>query len=150
MSLKLGIVILVVAAALFVAALVAGGTQDGNGSADRDRNGVLDRLIEAAGDPASVEPSDVAAGCFSDDDPARLVFTGGCTLTVTNESGIKVLRLVTDQPVRITAPAPEGDTTVDAESDPGEEESVAVGDGETEIGLGCGFGATCTARIVTG
>jgi len=150
MSLKVAIIILVVVVALFVAVLVAGGTQDGNGSAGSDSNRVLDRLTEAAGDPASVQPEDVEADCFSDDDPALLTFTGGCTLTVTNDSGIKVLRLVTDQPVRISAPAPEGDTTVDADTDPGEVESVAVGDGETAIALGCGFGATCNARIVSG
>jgi len=63
-----------------------------------------------------------------------------------------VLRLVTDRPVRIVAPAPRGDTEVEATADPGDEESVAVGDGETQIGLGCqaGLGATCNARIVTG
>jgi hypothetical protein len=150
MSLKVGIVILVAVVALFVAALVAGGAQDGNGSAERDRNGVLDRLTEAAGDPAGVKPSDVAADCFSDDDPARLTFVGGCTLTVSNDTGIKVLRLVTDTPVRIVAPAPRGDTEVEATADPGDEESVAVGDGETRIGLGCeaGLGVPCNARIV--
>jgi hypothetical protein len=152
MSVKVGIIILVVVAALFVGALVAGGTHDGNGSAKSDRNGALDRLTEAAGDPASVKPGDLRGDCVSEDDPTLLTFTGGCVVTVTNDSGIKVLRLVTDQPVTISAPAPRGDSTVEADVDPGDEQSVAVGDGETEVGIACraGINVPCNARIVTG
>lgn len=152
MNVKVGIIILVVVAVLFVGALVAGGTHDGNGSAKSDRNGVLDRLTEAAGDPASVKPEDVRADCLSEDDPTLLTFTGGCTVTVTNDSGIKVLKLVSDQPVTISAPAPRGDSTVEADVDPGDEQSVAVGDGDTEVGIACraGINVPCNVRIVTG
>jgi hypothetical protein len=151
MSLKVVIVVLVVITGIFVALLVVGGTQDGTGSAGSERNGIVDRIGDAAGGAATIEPDQVETDCRTADDPALLQFTGSCDLVVHNDGkSLKVLRLVSGQAMTVVAPAPEGDSEVTAKPDPNEETAVGVGEGDTDVSLGCvGFNATCLVRIVT-
>jgi hypothetical protein len=151
MSLKAAIVVLVVITGIFVAVLVVGGTDGGKGSAGSEKNGIVDRIGEAAGGAATIEPDQVDATCKTPDDPSLLQFTGGCALLVHNDGkSLKVLRLVSAQAITVEAPAPEGDSTVTATPDPNEETAVGVGEGDTGVALGCvGFNATCFVRIVT-
>jgi hypothetical protein len=148
MNVKLAAVVLALIVVLFVVALAVGGSQD-EGS-PTDRNSVIDRLGDAAGDPAALPLENLSAGCVSEDDPTLLLFDGGCTIVAQNDDDLRVLRLQTDSPIEVEAPAPEGDTDVEAEFDPGEEATVAIGEGEIEVELSCGagFGGGCSVRIV--
>ena len=147
MSLKVGIVVGVVIAVLFVGVLALGGS-DGEGSAAEETEqdgGILGRLRDRAGDPSLVALDAVDRPCAANT-TGLLQFTG-CTLTVTSDdSGIRILKL---SPVsgtfRVVAPAPEGDVEKPFEDDA----SVAVGEGVTEVDLTCReVIATCQAQIV--
>lgn len=157
MSLKVGIVVGVVIAVLFVGVLALGGS-DGEGSAAEETEqdgGILGRLRDRAGDPSLVALDAVDRPCAANT-TGLLQFTG-CTLTVTSDdSGIRILKL---SPVsgtfRVVAPAPEGDVEVEDEFAPDVEKpfeddaSVAVGEGVTEVDLTCReVIATCQAQIV--
>jgi len=150
-SLRVAVIVGVVIAVLFVAVLTFGGG-DGQGDASTEKDndsGLIGRLRDRAGDPASVDLDDISAGCFSDDDPTLLTFTGGCALQVTNDGdGIRILRLSSAQSLNVQAPAPEGDADIDADFDPNEEATVAVGEGTTEVGLSCGFLTQCFVRVL--
>jgi hypothetical protein len=149
MNVKVAVVVLGVVVVLFAAALAVGGSRE-EGTADEEQGGVVDRLGEVAGNPAGVPLEDLTADCASPDDPTLLTFAGDCTIVARNEDGLRVIRLQTDGALGVEAPAPEGDTEVDADFDPGEEAAVAVGEGETDIELSCdaGPGAECLVRIV--
>lgn len=145
MSVKLAVVVGVVLVVLFVGSVVQGARRDDGSSTDP--NALLDRLGALAGDPSAVPRADVAAGCVDDDDPDLLTITGGCTVVVRNDSELRLLKLRALDPVRIEAPAPEGDLEVGSEVDPGEEVAVAVGEGETEVDLDCVGGALAECRV---
>lgn len=152
MSLRVAVIVGVVIAVLFVAVLAFGGG-DGQGDASTEQDndsGLIGRLRDRAGDPASVDLEDISAPCFSDDDDETLlVFTAGCVLRVTNDgNGIRILRLTSAQNLNVQAPAPEGDADIDADFDPNEEATVAVGEGTTEVGLSCGLLTQCFVRVV--
>lgn len=148
MNIKVAAVVLGLIVVLFVVALAVGGSQE-EGSPN-DRNSIIDRLGDAAGDPAAIPLENLTIDCASADDPTLLVFVGGCTIRARNDDDLRVLRLQTDSPLVINAPAPEGDTDVEAELDAGDETSVAIGEGEIEVDLSCGagFGGECLVRIV--
>lgn len=146
----MAVVVLVVIVALFVAAVLVGSSGETGSAAEEDENSVVDRLADVAGDPAAVPLEDVTAGCASDGDPTLLVFGGGCTIVVRSDDELRVLRLQTDSPIEVVAPAPDGDVEVEAEIDPGKEAVVAVGEGVTEVELSCraGLGDDCRVRMV--
>jgi hypothetical protein len=150
-SLRVAVIVGVVIAVLFVAVLaLGGGDGQGDASAEQDNDsGLIGRLRDRAGDPASVDLEDISADCFSDDDPTLLDFTSGCPLQVTNDGGgIRILRLTSAQNLNVQAPAPEGDADIDGDFDPNEEATVAVGEGTTEVDLSCGFLTQCFVRVL--
>ena len=151
MSVKAAVVLLVVLVALFVATLALGASQE-QGS-PTDKNALVDRLGEIAGDPSAVPREDVDAGCIDDDDPNLLSFpggalAGGCVVVVSSDDELKLLRLEALNPIRVRAPAPDGDVEVEDEVAAGTEVRVAVGEGVTEIDLTC-LAAQCQVRLVT-
>lgn len=148
MNVKVAVVVLLVIAVLFVGALAVGCSQN-NGSPE-DRNGIINQLGEAAGDPAAVPLENLTTDCTGPDDPRLLVFTIGCTIVARNDNDLRVLRLQPDARVVVSAPAPEADTDVDAAIKPNRKATVAIGEGETQIGLSCraGFAAECRVRIL--
>jgi hypothetical protein len=151
MSLKVAIVVLVVITGLFIALLVVGGTQDGNGSAGDEENGIVDWIESVAGGAATIQPDqvDVPDTCDTED-PTLLQFTTTCVVTVHNDSkATKVLQLSPQPQITITAPAPEGDNVVTAKSETKGVTKVAVGEGDTQVALSCPALSGCTARIET-
>jgi hypothetical protein len=160
MSLRVAVIVGVVVALLFVAVLAFGGG-DGQGSASEEteqEGGLLGRLRARVGDPSLVDLDDVTSTCPLS--ATGLLQFNGCALTVMNSgSGIRTLRL---SPVagtfRVSAPAPEGDSTitddevtVDPASPDRDDVVVAVGEGETVVQLACsGIATTCQAQVVEG
>lgn len=144
MSPKAAVVVGLVVVALFVVVVTTGDGREGSG---RERNGLLDRLGERAGDPAAVPDEAVETDCRDDDDRSLLEFTGACGLLVTSNKELAVLRLVAGTAVAVEAPAPDGDVEVEADLDAGEATSVAVGEGETVIRLTCPGLGTCRVHL---
>lgn len=150
MSVKAAVVVGVVVVALFVAAVLVGGSRQRGGPAQTD--GLVGRLGELVGDPAAVPRTAVSADCVDEADPDLLVFAGGCAVVVRHDAGLGLVDLVALTPLSVRAPAPEGDLVVDDDLAAGEDVRVAVGEGETRIDLRCGagLGGLCRARLAAG
>lgn len=147
MSVKVAVVVGVVAVALFAGSLVLGAGQDRGSSTDE--NALVVRLEAAAGDPSAVRRDDVRADCVDEEDPNLLLITGGCTVVVRNDGDLRLLGIVALDAVTVEAPSPEGDLDVEKVVAAQNEVRVAVGDGETEIRVTCrGILGECGARLV--
>lgn len=148
MSPKVAVVAVVVVAVLFAAAVALGAS--GRQGSPTESNTIVEALRGAAGDAAAVPLEDLSTGCASEDDPTVLVFGFSCTMRVRTDNRLGVVRLQSDRPLTVEAPAPDGDVEVEAEVDPGEEISIAVGEGTTDVSLTCraGLGTECSVRLV--
>ena len=134
--LAVGVLILVA----FVAAMLSpGGSGDGP-------VGWLGRLV---GDAAGAAPEELAPECREPD--GRLVFGGSCAITVSpSRSDLRVVTLVAEHPISVTAPAPVGDFIVETDVAAGETVRVAVGPDGAAIELACTGDEECVVRIGAG
>lgn len=150
MSVKVAAVVGVVIVALFVSFLALGNSKEQGDVTDG--NGLVEQLAGLAGDRGAVPRSAVTAGCPGADDPNLLAFIGECTIVVRNQGELRLLRLVALSPIRIEAPAPEGELQVRADVGANEEAQVAVGEGETRVDLACRarLAVECRARLDAG
>ena len=152
MSPKVAGVLLVLLVVLFAVAVGVGVSGDEGSSADPGP--LVERLGELAGDPSALAREAIAASCLDEDDPDLLVVPAvlgglsGCTVVADNDDQLRLVRLLAEDPIRISAPAPEGDLEVDDDAAAGESVGVAVGEGRTEIELSCGLASSCRVRLV--
>jgi len=150
---KTALIMVLLIVVLFAVAVVAGNTGDDGDS--KDDSALVDGLGDLAGDPSAVPRENIGASCVDENDPDLLLvpggLTGGCTLVVANDEGLRLVRLRALDPFSVSAPAPEGDldADIDADIDANKETAVAVGEGETEIDLSCDA-SECRVRLVRG
>jgi hypothetical protein len=143
MSRRQRIVVLAVGV-LILAAFVAAVLNPG-GSGD----GPVGWLGERVGDAAGAAPGELTPDCREPD--GRLVFGGSCTIDVApSDTELRLVTLVTEQPISVTAPTPVGDFTVATDVAAGETVRVAVGPDGAEIALECADSDDCVVRIGAG
>jgi hypothetical protein len=157
------VVILVLIVVLFAVGIGAG-VRGGDGSVrDDGDNALLDRLRSVAGEAADVDLDELSADCGDlDATPPVLTFSGTCELSVRrSDERIRVVRLLSNQALVVSAPAPEGDIDdIESDVDPGKEIKVAVGpdgagderaeDEKDPIEVGCVGIGTCTVAVLSG
>lgn len=165
MSKPVLIVVVVLAAivVLFAVGVGAGIRGDQGNAGDEGGNPLLERLGSLAGETADVDLDELSAGCPDlGATPPALTFSGSCELVVArSDERIRLLRLVSNQGIVVTAPAPEGDVDdIESDVDPGEEVKIAVGsngagderadDEKAPIEIGCIGLGTCTVAVLSG
>jgi hypothetical protein len=157
------VVVLALIVVLFAVGIGAGVRGDDGSARDAGEGSLLDRLGAVAGEAADVELSDMAADCPDlDARPPVLTFSGSCELTVArSDQRIRLVRLLSNQALVVTAPAPEGDVDdIESDVDPGKEVRIAVGangagderadDERDPIEIGCVGLGTCTVAVLNG
>lgn len=143
MSARQRIVVLAVGVLILVAFVAAVLTPAGSG------DGPVGWLGRMVGDAAAAAPEEVAPECREPD--GRLVFGGSCDIAVApSTTDLRLVTLVTEHPVSVTAPTPVGDYTVETELAAGETVRVAVGPDGAEIELDCAASGDCVVRIGAG
>ncbi len=150
---KVVLLVLVAVVGLFVVALVlpaGSGNGDGDGDARKPPGGLVGLLGDRFGGTADVDRTAVSSACLQPAD--RLVFTGGCALSVSPGSGgLRIVRLHTLSAVHLTTRAPNSDLEISKDVQAGEDVSVAVDDEGGTIALACsGFGQSCTVAVEFG
>jgi hypothetical protein len=144
MTRKQRIVVLAVGV-LIVVAFVAAVLNPGRA----DDDGPIGWLGRWVGDAAGADPADLTPGCQEPD--GRLVFGGSCTIEVAPaDANLRLVTLITEHPLVVTAPAPAGGYTVEATLEAGEIVRVAVGADGAEIELDCDASDDCVVVIGAG
>jgi hypothetical protein len=158
---KVVVVVLVAVVGLFVVALVLP-ARSGSGGDDLGKppGGLVGLLGDRLGRTADVQRGDLSAPCLQA--PDRLVFTGGCALSVAPSSGRQVagrslsrgLRIVHLRPqddVHLTTRAPNSDLEISQDVERGKKLALPVDDDGATIGLTCaGLAQSCTVTVETG
>jgi hypothetical protein len=142
------VVVLVAVVGLFVVALVLP-ARSGSGGSDLGKppGGLVGLLGNRFGGTADVDRTAVSSGCLQPND--RLVFAGGCALSVSPGSGgLRIVRLHTSSSVHLTTRAPNSDLEISKDVKAGKDVSVAVDDEGGTIALTCaGFAQSCTVTV---
>ncbi|MGH9245621.1 MAG: hypothetical protein ACRD29_15150 [Acidimicrobiales bacterium] len=148
---KVAVIVLLVVAVVFVAA-VATGAFSGEGSSDPDdpENDWVATLGDLTGGAVTIDPAEVDIECRDPNDPVRLVFPGDCDIDVPRGDGVRLLRLLSQSEIEVTAPAPdeEADFEVTDELATGDTTAVAVGEAGATIELDCEQVGDCAVVLL--
>jgi hypothetical protein len=123
--------------------------RSGTGGRDAGQSGPVAWLGGRLGGAAGADPADLTADCQQDD--GRLVFDDTCVVEVApSDRSLRLVTLHASHAIRLEAPAPAGDFTVDTEVEAGGVVRVAVGSDGAEIDLDCEDADECVVLIGDG
>jgi hypothetical protein len=140
------LLVVAVAIALLFVASVTNQRRTGDGDPESGPGGLVGWLGDRVGAAAGADPADLTASCEEPD--GRLVFGGSCTIEVAEGgSALRLVRLLAQHSVTVTADAPAGDFTISADLEPGDRTQVAIGSDGGEIELRCHDSDDCVVTI---